>query len=155
MRRFVGTAESKLDGKNRIQVPVGFRGDAEQLAFRLSHQRPCIEAQSAVAFDAILASIARLPILSDERDDMETTMIAETALLRLDGDGRVILPAEMLREAGLTPGTDITIAGKGEKFEIWARAAWKDHVAGAKRRVLDRKQTLDVLGLNTTPQGVP
>jgi MraZ protein len=159
MAQFVGTHEGKLDGKNRISVPAAFRPDGEragteQLAFRLSHQRPCIEAQSRGAFDRMLASIARLPMLSEERDDFESALIAETALLRVDGEGRVILPGEMLKDAGLAIGAELSIVGKGERFEIWPRAAWKAHVAAARLRVHERRATLDVSGLNTTPQVV-
>jgi len=151
MVQFVGTQDGKLDSKNRIQVPAGFRAEidrtgTEQLAFRLSHQRPCIEAVTRPAFDAMLAAIARLPLLSTQRDDLESTLIGETALLRVDGEGRVVLPAELLADANLSTGTPLTLVGKGEKFEIWARDAWKAHVSAARRRLADGGVTLDVVG---------
>jgi MraZ protein len=159
MAQFIGTHDGKLDGKNRILVPAAFRAEVERaggdpVAFRASHQRPCIEAQPRAAFDAIFASIARMPMLSAERDEMESVMLAETHLLRIDGEGRVILPGMMLEDAGLTQGTELAIVGKGDRFEIWAKPAWRAYVAEARKRMLERNATLDVAPLPTTPRSM-
>ena len=159
MGEFVGTCDGKLDSKNRILIPSEFRHEgrnaAEQLAFRLSFQRPCIEAQSRAAFDAMRASIARLPMLSEERDEMESAIIAETALIRPDSESRLVLPPEMLREAGFTPGTELALVGKGDRFEIWSRAEWQAQRATMRSRVRERGLTLPVQTLSPTPGTVP
>lgn len=155
MSEFVGTCDGKVDTKNRILIPADFRPEgrqaAEQLAFRLSYQRPCIEAQSRAAFDALRAAIARMPMLSAERDEMESGIIAETHLIRPDGESRVILPPEMMREAGFTPGTELALVGKGDRFEIWSRAEWQAQRSAVRSRLREREITLPVV---TNPSGV-
>jgi MraZ protein len=149
MSEFVGTVPGKLDSKNRILIPSEFRPEgrnaAEQIAFRLSYQRPCIEAQSRAAFDELRAAIARMPLLSEERDEMESAIIAETHLIRPDGESRVILPPEMMREAGFTPGTELAFVGKGDRFEIWSRAEWHAQRTAVRQRVRERGLTLPVV----------
>ncbi len=158
MGEFVGTRDGKLDSKNRILIPADFRPEgrdaAEQLAFRVSFQRPCIEAQSRIAFDALLASIARMPMLSEERDEMESAIIAETALIRPDNESRVVLPPEMLREAGFAPGTELALVGKGDRFEIWSRAGWQAQRASVLNRARERGLTLPAQALPPTPSAV-
>lgn len=149
MSEFVGTSDGKVDSKNRILIPADFRPDgrqaAEQLAFRVSYQRPCVEAQSRAAFDGLRAAIARMPMLSDERDEMESAIIAETHLIRPDGESRVILPPEMMREAGFAPGTELALVGKGDRFEIWNRTEWQAQRTSVRNRVRKRGLTLPVV----------
>jgi len=155
MSEFVGTCDGKVDSKNRILIPVDFRPEgrnaAEQIAFRLSYQRRCIEAQSRASFDELRAAIARMPLLSEERDEMESAIIAETHLIRPDGESRVILPPEMMREAGFAPGTELALVGKGDRFEIWARSDWQAQRAAVKAKLRERGLTLPVVA---NPGGV-
>jgi len=149
MNEFVGTLPGKVDSKNRILIPADFRpegrGAAEQIAFRLSYQRPCIEAQSRASFDELRAAIARMPLLSEERDEMESAIIAETHLIRPDGESRIILPPDMMREAGFTPGTELALVGKGDRFEIWSRTGWDAQRAAVRKNVRERGLTLPVV----------
>ena len=158
MTQFVGTHFGKLDRKGRISVPAPFRAELEaatasHLVFRISHQHPCIEARSRAVFQHMLDSILALEHFSEDRDALEAGIIADSSMLRLDGDGRLVLPEEMVAEAGL--GESVAFLGKGDRFEIWDAERAKAHVAEAKARVREKRLTLAATPLNPTPRGMP
>jgi MraZ protein len=158
MTQFVGTHFGKLDRKGRISVPAPFRAELEvagvsQLVFRVSHQHPCIEARSRAVFQHMLQSILAMEHFSEDRDDLEAGIVASSAMLRMDGEGRLILPEEMVEEVKLAE--NVAFLGKGDRFEIWEAEAAKAHLAEARRKVLEKRMTLRAMPLNTTPPAVP
>jgi MraZ protein len=157
MTQFVGTHFGKLDRKGRISVPAPFRAELEaaatnQLVFRTAHQHPCIEASSRQVFQHMLDCIGRLDRFSEERELLESGILADSLVLKVDGDGRLVLPESMVLEIGLRE--DIAYLGKGERFEIWDAEVARAHVAEAKRRVRELKLTLPAMPLAPTPRGV-
>ncbi len=157
MTQFVGTHFGKLDRKGRTSVPALFRAELEaaatsHLVLRRSHQHPCIEARSRAAFQRMLDSILSMEHFSEDREDLEAGLVADSTPLRIDGDGRIMLPDELVAEAGL--GENVAFLGKGDRFEIWDADAAKAHVAEAKRRVFEKRLTLPASPLNTTPRAV-
>ncbi|WP_203073809.1 division/cell wall cluster transcriptional repressor MraZ [Falsiroseomonas ponticola] len=158
MTQFVGTHFGKRDAKGRISVPAPFRAELEaaatnQLVFRVSHQHPCIEARSRAVFQQMLDSILRLDHFSEEREALEAGIVADSMMLRIDGEGRLVLPEDMADEVGLKG--DLAFLGKGDRFEIWDAAAARAHVAAAKALVRERRLTIAATPLNTNPKSVP
>ncbi len=158
MTQFVGTHTGKLDRKGRISVPAPFRAELEaaatnQLVFRIAHTHPCIEARSRPVFQQIVDSIEALPHFSEERELLEATLIAGSEMLKLDGEGRLVLPQEMIEELAL--GDQVVFLGKGNRFEIWNEAAGRAHVLESKQRARELRLTVAASGLNTTPKAVP
>lgn len=158
MTQFVGTHFGKLDRKGRISVPAPFRAELEtadtsHLVFRISHQHPCIEARSRAVFQKMLDSILALEHFSEERETLEAGLIADSTMLRLDGEGRLVLPESMVEDVKLSE--NVAFLGKGDRFEIWDADTAKAHVAEAKARVREKRLTLAASPLNTTPRAMP
>jgi MraZ protein len=158
MTHFVGTHFGKLDRKGRISVPAPFRAEMEaagvtQIAFRVSHQLPCIEARSRAEFERIVESIRRLDSYSEEREAWEAGFISVTEMLRFDGEGRLVLPESMIGAVGAAES--VAFLGKSDRFEIWEAEAGKAHVAEALAQVREKRLRLPALPLNTTPRGMP
>lgn len=158
MTQFVGTHFGKLDRKGRISVPAEFRAELEaaatnQLVFRTSHQNPCLEARTRPVFQHMLESILALEHFSEDRADLEAGIVADSRILRLDGDGRLVLPEELIGAVPLAE--EIAFLGKGDRFEIWDAAAARAHVAAAKQRVLEKRLTLAPTPLHATPRTLP
>lgn len=156
MTTFVGTHFGKLDRKGRISVPAPFRAELEaagvtQIAFRVSHQLPCIEARSRAEFERIVDSIRRLDSYSEEREAWEAGFISVTEMLRFDSEGRLVLPEAMIAAAALPEA--IAFLGKSDRFEIWEAQAGKAHVAEALAQVREKRLRLPALPL--PPRGTP
>ena len=158
MTTFVGTHFGKLDRKGRISVPAAFRAELEadgvtQIAFRVSHQLPCIEARSRAEFERIVQKIRALDSYSEEREAWEAGFISVTEMLRFDGEGRLVLPEHMIAAAALPEA--IAFLGKSDRFEIWEAEAGRAHIAERQRLLRDRRLQLSSAPLLTTPREMP
>jgi len=159
MTRFSGTHSGKLDGKGRIAFPAALRNELDaaggsQAAFRLSHHHSCIEVRSVAVFDDMMARLNQFDDFDQDADALATATLADTFLLRLDGDGRIVLPKDMLEGANIKDKDNLLFLGKGRLFEIWEEQAAREHIAAARAVVREKGLRLPAT-LNTTPRGMP
>jgi MraZ protein len=161
MTQFLGTHVGKLDKKGRISVPAGFRAaleklGADELVLRPSHRQACIEAWPAPAFNALAENLDRLDAFSDQHDDMAAALFADAFPVRPDAEGRLVLPEELIRHAGL--GEAVAFMGVGRTFQIWEPEAARRRTEEARLRARERGLTIPARGaaspINTTPGGV-
>jgi MraZ protein len=143
MALFLSTFTNKLDKKGRVSVPASFRAALAGNEFSgiiayPSFINPCIE---ACGFDRITKLHQRIEALdpfSEERDVFATTILGGSVQIAFDGEGRVMLPEELLQEANITENA--LFVGKGETFEIWEPKAFAEYAARA--RTLAREKRL-------------
>jgi len=145
MTQFLGTFTGKLDRKGRVSVPSQYRARLEGLGsldivLRPSHRDPSIEVWPAVTFDAMSAGIETLDQFSDAQEDLSFGMYASVFETRPDGDGRLVLPEDLIAHAALTDG--VSFAGLGRSFQIWEPGALAQRKAEAQQRIRDRNLTI-------------
>ena len=144
MDRFVSNFTNRLDAKGRVSIPASFRA----VLARDGHEGLCVLPNlDAPALDAggnaLLAEIDRLldslAPYSEERDALSTTLLGTTEVLKLDGEGRVILSEGLKAHASI--GDAVTFVGHGHKFQIWEPETFRAHLeeARAKARELRRR----------------
>ena len=142
----MGTLTSRLDAKGRVSIPAPFRAElravaeAPSLILRPSHRHPCIEGWPKAAFDELSKPMQRLNIFGDDEDDLAHALYADALPARPDSEGRLVLPAELVRHAALTDA--VSFVGLGRKFEIWEPAAYATRRADALARTRARNLTL-------------
>lgn len=155
MSHFLGTHQNRLDAKGRVSVPAPFRAalrklhgenDAPLLVLRSSHQQPCIEAWPGTLFDQLTHSLDRLELFSEAHDDMATTLFSEAWPIEPDREGRIVLPDELARHAGLSEvaGEPVVFMGLGRIFQLWEPGAAERRRAEARDRARSRGTTLPV-----------
>ena len=79
--------------------------------------------------------IVELDSLTREAREMKRYVFATAAVLEVDKQGRVLVPADLAAHAGL--GKDVVVAGVHDHVEIWDRAQWADHVSSIEGSVGD------------------
>ena len=70
---------------------------------------------------------------------MQRHFFAGAAQSDLDKQGRVVIPAGLIEQAGL--GREVTVAGVFDHLEIWDRAKWRQQlheVEGSAEDVAER-----------------
>jgi MraZ protein len=145
MTQFLGTHKGKLDKKGRISVPAQFRavlealGTADIVLFP-SFRHPCIEAWPAPAFAALSAGHTRLDVFSDASDNLAAALFATAHPARPDGEGRLVLPEDLVAEAGLSEA--VSFIGANQCFQIWDSERAIAHVREARARARDFRLTL-------------
>jgi MraZ protein len=78
------------------------------------------------------SQLAGLDQFSRAARQMRRFLFSAGAEAELDKQGRVTLPAALLRKAGLA--RDVVVAGVGEFVEVWDRAAWQTQLEDVEGR---------------------
>ncbi len=157
MDRFVSTFTNKVDAKGRVSIPAGFR---EVLA-RDGYQGGiyCYPAIDAPALDAggerlaqkIDALLEDLDDYSDERDELSVALYGDVQVLKIDGDGRIVLPHDLREHAAIT--NQVTFVGMGQKFQLWEPGRFEEHRARARDKARDHRKLFGAGTRSTGRQG--
>ena len=149
MDRFVSTFTNKLDAKGRVSIPAGFREVLARDGYTGAEARGgiyCYPALDNPALDAGGESLARkiddllkgLSDYSDERDQLSVALYGDVHILKIDGEGRIVLPEELRLHAKLE--SEVTFVGLGQKFQIWQPEAFDRFRAEARERARDHRR---------------
>jgi MraZ protein len=145
MSLFLSTFVNKVDRKGRVSVPSSFRAALASEAFqgvvlfRASGHR-CIEGFAFSAMEELASRMDHFDLFSAEQDDMATAIFGEAVQLPLDGDGRVVLPADLCSFAGVQERA--AFVGLGRKFQIWAPEVFEKRRDEARLQVQEKGLTL-------------
>jgi MraZ protein len=143
--RFVSHCINRFDAKGRISLPAAFRAVLAKEGSDALHVCPSLDAQAldcggermARQIDALLATA---PLYSPQRDALATALFGACEIVRADSEGRIMLSEAMRGFAGLTDAA--AFVGQGDKFQIWAPAAFVAHLDAARARLrLLRRET--------------
>jgi MraZ protein len=148
MDRFVSTIRNKIDAKGRVSIPAAFRAILERDGYRgaggcgiycyPSLDAPALDCGGERLAEKIDRLLGSLPDYSDERDELSVALYGEVQILGIDGDGRIVVPEELRAHAGLD-GL-VTFVGLGDKFQMWAPAAFDARRALARAKVQEHRK---------------
>ena len=122
MDGFVATFSNRLDAKGRVSVPAPFRAvlareGSEGLYCYPALDQPAIDAGGERLKSAIAERLGVFETFSEDHETLSTAFYSESRLLKIDQDGRIILPDEFRAFAGIAETA--VFAGQGFKFQIW------------------------------------
>ena len=158
MDRFVSTFTNRIDAKGRVSVPAPFRavlerqlgdggaqiGGAASIYCYPALDAPALDAGGERLAQTIDGLLAGLPDYSDERDELSVALYGDVQLLSVDGDGRIVVPEELRRHAGLE--AQVTFVGLGQKFQIWAPERFEERRQRAREKVKEHRKLFGVSG---------
>jgi MraZ protein len=119
----LGTHEHTLDDKNRLTLPARLRDELGDRVVVTRGMDGCLFVYPAAGWDALAARLLGLDVLSNEARRMQRHFFTGAAQAELDRQGRMVIPANLLRSVGIE--RDVIVAGVHDHLEIWARAAWQ------------------------------
>ncbi len=126
---FRGAFDYTLDAKNRLTVPAKWRTSLSDGVVLAKGTAKCVSVWTPDRFETYTDSaIADLHELDPRRDELERYFQSNSFDVDLDAAGRVMLPAPLMRYAGLTK--DVVITGVRTRMEIWDRETWAEYNAG-------------------------
>ena len=149
MALFLSTYTNKVDKKGRVSVPASFRsalGDQalQGIVLFTSNNHDCLEGFDWARMDEISARMDHYDLFSDDQDDLATTIFGQSVQLLFDGEGRVVLPQDLMRDAQITEAA--TFVGLGRKFQIWSPPLFDQRKERARGAVQDKKLTIPAGG---------
>jgi MraZ protein len=135
----LGQHEHTLDDKNRLTLPAKLR---EQLGAHVVVSRGldgCLYVYADGEWARLAERVGSLDPFSREARTMQRWFFASGSDAELDKQGRMVIPAALLKIAGI--GREVTVAGVYDHLEIWDRAAWREQqqtVEGSAEDVAER-----------------
>jgi MraZ protein len=121
---FLGEYEHTIDAKGRMAVPAKFRTQMERGAVISKGMGTCLSVYSMLRWEEKSAELVAEKT-SEELRDFERRIYPSAGEVELDGQGRLVIPGKLRTYAGL--GTEVTVAGVRDHFEIWDRATWQEY----------------------------
>ena len=145
MDRFVSHFTNRLDAKGRVSIPASFRAVLARDGFDGLYVYPslytdAVDCGGHALLREIDALLEPLPRYSEEWDAYASTLHGESELLKVDGEGRIVLTEAMKLHTGIA--TEVTLVGQGHKFQIWEPGRFRAHLEEARRRVRDHRKQL-------------
>jgi MraZ protein len=123
MALFLSTHVNKIDKKGRVSVPASFRAELSEESYKgvvlfRSNTHQCLEGFAWSYMQEIGKRLDNFDLFSAEQDDLATSIFGTAVQLPMDGDGRIILPADLIDFGGLEDKA--SFVGMGAKFQIWS-----------------------------------
>lgn len=145
MALFLSTFTNKVDAKGRVSVPAQFRASLVSESYSAmvvyeSFINSCIEGCDLERIKKLSESIDNLEPFSEERDAFATAVLGGSVQLSIDGDGRVILPENLLKTAKIKDNA--VFVGKGSTFEIWEPQSFALYMEKAKNEAKLKRNLL-------------
>jgi MraZ protein len=145
MTLFLSTHINKVDKKGRVSVPAQFRSELANESFQgvvlfRSNVHPALEGFAWSYMQEIASRLDNFDMFSEEQDDLATTLFGEAVQVPFDGEGRIVLPVELMEFAGLVEKA--AFVGLGGKFQIWDPEILAKRREEARRAVREKGLTL-------------
>ena len=122
MALFLGTIENKVDTKGRVSVPSEFRNalkgdDFQGVILFHSFTDKCIEGSTMTRMEQMAEATDNLDLFSEENQNLNSLIFSDARQLLFDVTGRIVIPTDLLKFAGITDKA--LFVGRGKTFQIW------------------------------------
>jgi MraZ protein len=116
-----------------------------------SFDRPALDAGGNALLQEIEALIARYSPYSEEREQFSAALYSTSEILKIDGEGRVVLPESLKAHAQIADA--VAFAGLGHKFQIWEPDRFRAELEEATEKVRTWKKQLGSRSAAEGPHG--
>lgn len=145
MALFLSTHVNKIDKKGRVSVPASFRAELSEESYKgvvlfRSNTHQCLEGFAWSYMQEIGKRLDNFDLFSAEQDDLATSIFGTAVQLPMDGDGRIILPADLIDFGGLEDKA--SFVGMGAKFQIWSPENFDERREIARQAVQTKGLTI-------------
>ena len=113
-----------VDEKRRVQVPAMWRPAKAGIEFTLilwpkDKEGPCLRVLPPEEMAELMKSIDAMPNSDPNKVVLKRFIGSESVQVALDKAGRICLPEEMSKAAGIGIGDEAVLVGLLDRFEIW------------------------------------
>jgi transcriptional regulator MraZ len=119
---FLGEYAHTIDAKGRMALPARFRQDLEKGAVISKGMGHSLSIYDLERWNKKSDELAAGKTSAELRD-FERRIYPSANIIEMDGQGRLVIPANLRAYAGLE--SEVTVAGVRDHVEIWDRATWQ------------------------------
>ena len=153
MKLFLSTYVFKIDKKGRVSLPSSYRSvmgskNKIELVLFKSFKYKTIEGCDYKYIENISKRINQLDIFSDDQDDFTTSIFSELKEVKLDTEGRFIIPEDLCKHAEIKD--EATFVGQGNSFQIWNPTLAATRQKQSRDRLKQEKKSLKSIIIKNT-----
>ncbi len=125
---FRGISYLALDTKARMTIPSRYRDPLHNLCqgnlvATIDVETPCLLLYPMPEWEAIEQQLINLPNFNPTVRRLQRLIIGHAAEVELDASGRILLPDELRRHAGIVK--QVALIGQVRRFELWDAETWR------------------------------
>lgn len=122
----LGTYQPSLIGKNRLVLPGKLRKEIKGEKIVLSvGLDDCIFGFEEKVWSQVTEADLSRPISDEEGRKLRRQLCMNAEVVKLDSQGRFVIPEKMMEYAGIE--SEIVLIGAGDHFEIWDSQKWESY----------------------------
>jgi len=121
---FYGEFEYKIDDKGRVPIPPRFRNALKDGVVLTPGAEKCITAYTLVEWKKLSTTLTTSPLSRSKMRKLSRALFATAFSTRIDGQGRIAIPAPLREHAGIID--EVMIAGANTYLEIWNKVLWEE-----------------------------
>ncbi|MEX0583345.1 MAG: hypothetical protein WD185_06715 [Sneathiella sp.] len=149
MALFLSTYVNKVDKKGRVSVPARFRAILAAKGFDSVVLLPTVKGDAIDAcgmdvMERVMEKIGGFDPFSEDRESYADALMSDAIELPIDGDGRIMVPLDMLENAGIDG--QCAFVGRGDSFQLWQPAAFEVRKKQARTRAAKKRASSSELG---------
>lgn len=140
---FYGEFDYKIDDKGRIPIPPKYRNYIKDGVVLTSGAEKCITVYTIPEWRKVSESFTSSPLARSKIRKLSRALFASAFSTRVDGQGRVAIPAPLREHAEIVDVDDVVIAGVNSYFEIWNKVLWEEEKATSQDQVWQIIESLE------------
>lgn len=114
---FLGTFNHNLDAKNRLSIPSAVRTQLGKSIVISKGFDGSLNIRTVEEFQNYATKLLSLSQTKLNTRTIQRQLLANAAEIEIDSANRILIPANLIKEAGIK--TAVTIIGLGDKLELW------------------------------------
>ncbi len=131
MTHFIGTYECKADAKGRFMLPAPMKKQLlpmleQGFVIRRSVFQPCLELYPMKEWNAVMEKMSKLNRFKKAHNDFIRRFTAGVKTVEVDGNGRLLIPRDLIAVAGITK--ELTVASAINIIEIWDKDKYEEAI---------------------------
>ena len=142
---FIGEYQHSLDTKGRLAVPAKFRRELQKGAVVTRGLDNCLFLYTKDEWQKLVEKLSTLPISQSDSRAFARLMLAGAMDVKLDKQGRIILPEYLRKFASLKKNT--IVAGLYNRLEIWEEKKWEMYKNNAESKSNEIAERMGELGI--------
>lgn len=120
---FMGEYAHNIDRKGRIIIPAKFREELQDHVIITRGLDGCLAVYTKEQWERIYEQLMKLPTTKKDARMFVRMMTSKAAECEIDAQGRVLIPAPLVKLADLVK--ECMIIGAANHVEIWAKERWE------------------------------
>ena len=126
---FIGEFQYRVDEKGRVPIPPKFRTEElkKEGVILCPGMEKCVTIYPPSEWKKLAESLTSGPIIPSKLRKLNRAIFATAFNLDIDGQGRIIVPAQLRQYAGISE--EVIVAGTNTYIELWGKEQWDSEKA--------------------------